>query len=59
MAAATGKVGAVITAFLFPTLLADWGTDRLLPLLALTSLLGAVITWTYRIETTGVDLERL
>lgn len=53
LAAATGKVGAVITAFLFPVLLADWGSERLLPLLAITSLLGAVITWMYRIETTG------
>ncbi len=53
LAAATGKVGAVLTAFLFPILLADWGTERLLPLLAITSLVGAAITWAYRIETTG------
>jgi len=59
LAAATGKVGAVLTAFFFPTLLATWGTERLLPLLALTSLLGAVITWIYRIETTGVDMESI
>ncbi|MEB3172927.1 MAG: MFS transporter [Cyanobacteriota bacterium] len=56
LAAATGKVGAVLTAFYFPTLLASWGTERLLPLLAITSLVGAVITWIYRIETTGVDM---
>ena len=56
LAAATGKVGAVLTAFTFPTLLATWGTERLLPLLAITSLVGAVITWLYRIETTGVDM---
>lgn len=59
LAAATGKVGAVLTAFFFPTLLADWGTNRLLPLLALTSLVGALITWLYRIETTGVDMESI
>lgn len=59
LAAATGKAGAVLTAFLFPTLLAQWGTERLLPLLALTSLLGALITWIYRIETTGVDMESI
>jgi MFS family permease len=59
LAAATGKVGAVLTAFFFPTLLADWGTERLLPLLAITSLVGAVITWIYRIETTGVDMESI
>ena len=57
LAAAAGKVGAVLTAFFFPTLLANWGTERLLPLLAITSLVGAVITWIYRIETTGVDME--
>jgi MFS family permease len=59
LAAATGKVGAVLTAFFFPTLLADWGTERLLPLLAVTSLVGAVVTWIYRIETTGVDMESI
>lgn len=58
VAAACGKVGAVITAFLFPTLLNDLGTDRLLPLLAITSLVGAVITWRFRIETAGVNIDR-
>ncbi|MFM8277744.1 MAG: MFS transporter [Cyanobium sp.] len=56
-AAASGKVGAVITAFVFPTLLRQLGSERLLPLLALTSLLGALITWLFRIETRGVNLE--
>ena len=59
LAAATGKVGAVLTAFLFPVLLADWGSERLLPLLAITSLVGAAITWAYRIETTGKAMESL
>jgi MFS family permease len=58
-AAACGKVGAVLTAFLFPALLQSLGTDRLLPLLALSSLLGALITWWYRVETKGMDLETL
>ncbi|MCX5947738.1 MAG: MFS transporter [Cyanobacteria bacterium] len=57
-AAATGKVGAVITAFFFPSLLRSLGSDRLLPLLALTSLVGALITWFYRIETRGMDMEK-
>lgn len=56
MAAAAGKVGAVLTAFLFPVLLAQWGTQRLLPLLVLSSLVGAAVTWIYRIETKGLDL---
>jgi hypothetical protein len=57
-AAAAGKVGAVITAFFFTALLRSMGSDRLLPLLALTSLLGALITWFYRIETRGMDMEK-
>lgn len=58
-AAAFGKIGAVSTAFLFPILLADIGTQALLYILVGTSLLGAVVTWLFRIETTGVSLERI
>jgi MFS transporter, putative metabolite transport protein len=56
-AAAFGKVGAVATAFLFPILLAGIGTTALLYILVGTSVLGAVITWMFRIETNGVNLE--
>ena len=59
LAAAIGKVGAVLTAFLFPILLADWGSEQLLPLLAITSLVGAAITWIYRIETTGRTMDSI
>lgn len=38
LVAAAGKIGGVLTAFFFP-------------LLALTCLVGAFITWIYRIET--------
>ncbi|WP_254990964.1 MFS transporter [Cyanobium sp. N5-Cardenillas] len=58
-AAASGKVGAVLTAFFFPTLLKDWGTGTLLSVLVLTSLLGAAVTWIYRIEPMGRDMEAL
>jgi nitrate/nitrite transporter NarK len=58
-AAASGKVGAVLTAFFFLTLLKAWGTERLLMVLVITSLLGAVVTWFYRIETKGLDMETL
>ncbi len=58
-AAAFAKVGAVLTAFLFPILLVAIGTSALLYGLVVTSLLGAVVTWFYRIETTGVDLDAL
>jgi MFS family permease len=59
LAAAVGKVGAVLTAFLFPVLLASLGVTTLLMALITTSLLGAVITWRFRIETTGVNLEEI
>ena len=58
-AAAVGKIGAVATAFLFPILLAGIGTTLLLYILVGTSLLGAYVTWQFRIETTGVNLENI
>ncbi|GLK86272.1 MFS transporter [Ancylobacter defluvii] len=57
-AAAFGKIGAVLTAFLFPILLAEIGTTYLLYGLAGTSLLGAAVTWRFRIETRGINLDR-
>ena len=50
---------AVLTVFLFPLLLTRWCTQTVLPLLAITSLMDAAITWFYWIETKGLDLERL
>jgi MFS family permease len=58
-AAAFAKIGAVATAFLFPILLALIDTQALLYILVGTSLLGAVVTWLFRIETTGVNLEQI
>ena len=58
-AAAFAKIGAVLTAFIFPVILADTGTDVLLTGLVFTSLLGALITWWFRIETAGVNLEEI
>jgi MFS family permease len=58
-AAAAGKLGAVLAALGFPLFLAHWGLHRLLPLLALCSLLGAAVTWCCRIETKGLDLHPL
>ena len=58
-AAAFAKIGAVATAFLFPILLTGIGTQALLYGLIVTSILGAVVTWMYRIETTGVNLDSL
>jgi len=58
-AASFAKIGAVLTAFLFPILLKEMGTPRLLHLLVVTSLLGALVTWWCRIETNGVNLETI
>jgi MFS transporter, putative metabolite transport protein len=58
-AAAFGKIGAVTTAFLFPILLTSIGTTSLLYILVVTSILGAIITWSFRIETTGVNLDEI
>ncbi|UUO05042.1 MFS transporter [Blastopirellula sp. J2-11] len=59
VAASFAKIGAVLTAFLFPILLADIGVRYLLYILVATSLIGAAVTWIYRIETTGVNLEEI
>lgn len=58
-AASFAKIGAVTTAFLFPILLKDIGTAILVTILAGTSLLGAWVTWKYRIETRGVSLDKV
>ncbi|MEX0430287.1 MFS transporter [Spiribacter insolitus] len=58
-AASFAKIGAVTTAFLFPMLLAQIGTQTLLIILVGTSLLGALITAWFRIETTGKNLEEI
>jgi len=58
-AAAFAKIGAVATAFLFPILLDTIGTRLLLYGLVIASLLGAAVTWLYRIETTGVNLDQI
>ncbi|MDD5199522.1 MAG: MFS transporter [Terrimicrobiaceae bacterium] len=56
-AASFAKIGAVLTAFLFPILLKDIGVDTLLYGLVAASLAGALITWRFGIETAGVNLE--
>ena len=58
-AAAFAKIGAVATAFLFPILLDSIGTRLLLYGLIVTSLLGAAVTWFFRIETAGVNLDQI
>lgn len=57
-AAAFAKIGAVMTAFLFPILLSTIGTRWLLYGLIVAFVLGAVVTWSFRIETRG-NLDRV
>src|SRR6202789_1870963 len=57
--AAFAKIGAVATAFLFPILLTAIGTRFLLYSLVVSSVLGAVVTWFFRIETAGVNLDQI
>ena len=59
LAAAAGKMGAVLTALLVPVLLEHWGRQALLLSLALSSLAGAVVTWLLRIETRGDHLHQM
>ena len=59
MGAGFAKIGAVLTAFLFPILLVTIGTQALLYGLVVTSILGAIVTWLYRIETTGMSLNQI
>jgi MFS transporter, putative metabolite transport protein len=58
-AAAFAKIGAVATAFLFPILLVTIGTRWLLYGLVISSVLGAIVTWMFRIETTGINLDHV
>jgi len=58
-AASFAKIGAVATAFLFPVLLTDIGTGTLLYILVGTSVMGALVTWRFGIETMGVNLENI
>ena len=55
-AASFAKIGAVLTAFLFPILLKDIGTLLLLLILVGTSLLGALVTWAYAVRNQGRQL---
>ncbi|QEW19404.1 putative metabolite transport protein CsbC [Marinibacterium anthonyi] len=58
-AASFAKIGAVTTAFLFPILLADIGAEPLLWALVGTSIIGACVTFAFRIEPAGKTLEEL
>ena len=58
-AAAFAKIGAVAPRSCSPSCSSGIGTQALLYGLIVTSILGAVVTWLFRIETTGVSLDSL
>ncbi len=58
-AASFAKVGAVATTFLFPIILSEIGIGNLLCFLVGASLLGALVTWRFGIETMGISLENV
>ena len=58
-AAAFAKAGAVLGTFALPILRKSLGTSTLLLLLALCCLIAAVITYLFRVETTGRSLEAI
>jgi hypothetical protein len=58
-AASMGKIGAILVAFFFPMLQGAIGIAHILDILVITLLLGALITWLFRINTQDVNLERI
>ncbi|WP_318494249.1 MFS transporter [Photobacterium leiognathi] len=58
-AASIAKLGAILTAFLFPILMHEIGVFNLLLGLVATSILGAWVTYKYRFETSGKNIENI
>jgi sugar phosphate permease len=58
-AAAFAKAGAVLGTFVLPILEKSWGAPPLLITLSALCILAALITFLFRIETTGQSLEKV
>lgn len=58
-AAAFAKLGAVLGTYLLPILRVEIGVNRVLYILAISCVLAAIVTYVFRIETTGKSLEQL
>jgi nitrate/nitrite transporter NarK len=56
VAAAAGKVGAVVGTFLLPVATASVGLSPTIGVIAVLAGLGAVVTFVFRIETRGREL---
>jgi PHS family inorganic phosphate transporter-like MFS transporter len=59
ISAASGKLGAAITTYLFPTLLTSMGIKNLLVMLAVVSIIGALLTFFFVPETKNKNLEEV
>ncbi|BDC18580.1 MFS transporter [Acidianus sp. HS-5] len=59
ISAASGKLGAAITTYLFPSLLASLGIKNLLIMLAIVSIIGALLTFFFIPETKNKALEEV
>ncbi|MFP3218422.1 MAG: MFS transporter [Acidianus sp.] len=59
ISAASGKLGAAITTYLFPTLLNSMGIKNLLVMLAVVSIIGALLTFFFVPETKNKSLEEI
>jgi PHS family inorganic phosphate transporter-like MFS transporter len=59
ISAASGKLGAAITTYLFPTLLTSMGIKNLLVMLAVVSIIGALLTFFFVPETKNKSLEEV
>ncbi|MCY0882360.1 MAG: MFS transporter, partial [Acidianus infernus] len=57
ISAAAGKLGAGLTTYLFPTLLTAMGIKNLLIMLAVVSVIGALVTFFFVPETKNKSLE--
>jgi len=59
LAAAAGKVGAVIGIFFLPVSIATFGLSSTMAVVAGVGFLGFLVTWMFGIETAGASLEQL
>ena len=59
ISAASGKLGAAITTYLFPVLLHSIGVKNILIMLAIVSVIGAILTWMFVPEPKQKPLEEV
>ena len=59
ISAASGKLGAAITVYLFPALVSSIGIKNILIMLAIVSIIGAILTWAFVPEPKQKSLEEV